>query len=81
MSMPEGDADPTDEPLQSAAKPTRQTKLNPNPDPKPKSKPKKALFIRDLVKIQIHKDDLFDNLEPRKRKLADGGDQCVCAFI
>jgi len=79
--MPEGDADPMDEPLQSAAKPTRQMKLNPDLDPKLKSKPKKALLIRDLVKIQIHKDDLSDNLEPRKWKLADGGDWCVCAFI
>ena len=67
--MSEDNNDPTDvdEPPQAITKPTSQVTV----------KPKKALFIRDLIKTQIHNTPQPNTLESKKRRLTGGDDRCV----
>lgn len=65
----EDDTDPMNEPIQPVTKPTGHAKLKP--------KPRKPLLVRDLVKMQIRKDNQSNALEPKKRKLTEDDDWCI----
>jgi len=69
----EDDTDPMNEPIQPVTKPAGHAKLRP--------KPKKPLLVRDLVKMQICKDNRSNALESKKRKLTEDDNWCVFVHL